>query len=160
MLCRNSAFKHDLCSGVRQDSRGANITIVTRSGTNQFHGKVFEYLRNDIFDANNWFASQMNLPKPEERQNDFGGVLGGPILKNRTFFFFSYQGLRLRLPETRSTTVPSLQARLSALPETQPFLKAFPLPNGPDVGNGASRLMRAFPTKPAWTRPAFASIIW
>jgi hypothetical protein len=114
---------------------GGQISIVTRSGTNRFHGTVFDYLRNDIFDANNWFNGFTNsppLPKAEERQNDFGGTFSGPILKNRTFFFFSYEGLRLRLPQTLPTFVPDLTARQNALPAVQPFLNAFPKPNGPD----------------------------
>src|SRR5260370_909852 len=85
---------------------GGPISIVTRSGTNQFHGTAFDYLRNDALDANNWFASRAGLLKPKERQNDFGGTFSGPILKDRTFFFFSYEGLRLRLPQTTLTTVP------------------------------------------------------
>ena len=116
---------------------GGQISIVTRSGTNQFHGTAFDYVRNDIFDANNWFngvniLNPTPLPKAEERQNDFGGTLSGPILKNRTFFFFSYEGLRLRLPQTLLTLVPDLSSRQNALPSIQPFLNAFPMPNGPD----------------------------
>ena len=109
---------------------GGQISIVTRSGTNQFHGTAFDYLRNDVLDANNWFNTAVTpaLPKAEERQNDFGGTFGGPILKKRTFFFFSYEGLRLRLPQTSLTTVPDLSARQSASPAQQPFLNAFPLP--------------------------------
>jgi hypothetical protein len=117
---------------------GAQISIVTRSGTNQFHGTAFDYLRNDVLDANNWFNGYTNNPplaKAEERQNDFGGTLGGPILKNRAFFFFSYEGLRLRLPQTALSTVPDLNARQSpdAVPALQPFLNAYPLPNGPEI---------------------------
>ncbi len=114
---------------------GGQISIVTRSGTNQFHGTLFDYLRNDVLDASNWFNGYINNPplaKAKERQNDFGGTLGGPILKDRTFFFFSYEGLRLRLPETELTTVPDRAARVSATPAMQPYLNAFPLPNGPD----------------------------
>jgi hypothetical protein len=112
---------------------GAQISIVTRSGTNTFHGSAFEYLRNDIFDASNWFNGYNHappLPKAEERNNDFGGTFGGPIVKNRTFFFFSYEGLRLRLPTTTLTTVPDLVARQNAVPAMQPVLNAFPVPNG------------------------------
>ena len=112
---------------------GAQISIVTRSGTNRFHGSLFDYLRNDVLDANDWFADSARLPKPKERQNDFGGTLNGPIIKDRTFFFFSYEGLRLRLPQTSLTTVPDLAARQSAVAAMQPFLNAFPLPNGPEV---------------------------
>lgn len=111
---------------------GGQISIVTRSGTNQFHGTLFDYLRNDALDANDWFADSKGLPKPKERQNDFGGTFSGPILKDRTFFFFSYEGLRLRLPQVAVSTVPDSAARQSAAPALQPFLNAFPLPNGPD----------------------------
>ncbi len=115
---------------------GAQISIVTRSGTNQFHGSVFDYFRNDVLDASDWFNGYTNnppLPKAEERQNDFGGTLGGPILRERTFFFFSYEGLRLRLPQVGLTTVPDANpadplARQNATPAMQPFLNAYPLP--------------------------------
>ncbi len=118
---------------------GGQISIVTRSGTNQFHGTAFDYLRNDVFDANNWFNTAVTppLPKAEERQNDFGGTFGGPILKDKTFFFFSYEGLRLRLPQTTLSTVPdagftpggTTNSRQNATPAMQPYLNAFPLPN-------------------------------
>lgn len=111
---------------------GAQISIVTRSGTNRFTGTLFDYLRNDVLDANNWFADEAGLAKPRERQNDFGGTLGGPIFKNRTFFFFSYEGLRLRLPQTTLTTVPDLAARSTASPALRPYLNSYPTPNGPD----------------------------
>ena len=111
---------------------GAQISILTRSGTNLFHGTAFDYLRNDALDANDWFADHAGLPKAEERQNDFGGTVGGPLLKNRTFFFFSYEGLRLRLPESVLDTVPDLSSRESAIPSLQPYLNAFPVPNGVD----------------------------
>lgn len=114
---------------------GGQIAIATRSGTNDFHGTVFDYFRNDALDANDWFASHNGLPKPPERQNDFGGVLGGPIYKNRTFFFFSYEGLRLRQPQTQETFVPDTAARQTAPSSIQPFLNAFPLQNGPESGN-------------------------
>lgn len=110
---------------------GGQISIVTRSGTNQFHGTVFDYFRNDFLDASNWFNGYTNsppLPKAQERQNDFGGTVGGPIWKNHTFFFFSYEGLRLRLPQVVETTVPSLTARENAIPATQRLLNAFPIP--------------------------------
>jgi hypothetical protein len=113
---------------------GAQISILTRSGTNQFHGTAFEYLRNDILDASDWFNNSVTppLPKAKERQNDFGGTFSGPILKDRTFFFFSYEGLRLRLPRTTLTTVPDVLARQNALPTLQPYLNAYPVPNGLD----------------------------
>jgi hypothetical protein len=115
---------------------GGQISIVTRSGTNALHGTLFDYFRNDALDASNWFNGYTNSPplaKARERQNDFGGTFSGPILKDRTFFFFSYEGLRLRLPETILTTVPDLNAREMAMPAVQPFLNAYPKPNGTEV---------------------------
>ncbi len=126
---------------------GAQISIATRSGTNQFHGTLFDYLRNDVLDANDWFFNANGRAKTPLRQNDFGGVIGGPVLlpgfgeggsrlgyngRNRTFFFFSYEGLRLRQPFFLITDVPSLSARQSASPSVRPLLDAFPLPNGPE----------------------------
>ncbi len=116
---------------------GGQISIVTRSGSNQFHGTAFDYVRNDKLDANNWFANNAGLARPQERQNDFGGTLGGPIRKEKTFFFLSYEGLRLRLPQTRLTNVPDLASRSNAMPAMMSYLDAFPLPNGPD--NPAAR---------------------
>ena len=129
---------------------GGQISIVTRSGTNDFHGSLFDYFRNDALDANDWFngVNAFNptpLPKAEERQNDFGGTFGGPILKDRTFFFFSYEGLRLRLPQTALTEVPDLQARQNAIPAVQEFLNAYPYdPKQPDLGNGVAQFNASF----------------
>ncbi|MBS1851395.1 MAG: TonB-dependent receptor [Acidobacteria bacterium] len=124
---------------------GAQVSIVTRSGTNQFHGTAFDYLRNDALDANDWFASQAGLRKPEERQNDFGGTLGGPLRKNESFFFFSYEGLRLRLPQVGQTSVPGPSARQNAAVALQPFLNAYPVPNGAeDPATGAAPFNASF----------------
>jgi hypothetical protein len=120
---------------------GAQISIVTRSGANQFHGTMFDYFRNDALDANNWFNGFTNdppLPKARERQNDFGGTFSGPIIRDRTFFFFSYEGLRLQLPQTTLTLVPDADpqdpySRQFATPALLPYMNSFPLPNGPEV---------------------------
>jgi carboxypeptidase family protein/TonB-dependent receptor-like protein len=118
---------------------GGQISILTRSGTNQFHGTMFEYFRNSVLDASDWFANLHNLPKPAEQQNDFGGVFGGPILKDKTFFFFSYEGLRLRQPATQETVVPDLVSRQQAPTTMQPYLNAYPIPNGPELGSGTAQ---------------------
>src|SRR5215472_4011270 len=118
---------------------GGQISIVTRSGGNQFHGTVFEYFRNSVLDANDWFSTRDHLPKPEERQNDFGGVIGGPILKEKTFFFFSYEGLRLRQPATQETVVPDMGSRQQAPSTMQPYLNAYSVPNGTEVGPGLAQ---------------------
>lgn len=116
---------------------GAQVAIVTRSGTNQFHGTAFNYLRNDKLDANDWFANRNRIERPALRQNDFGFVLGGPARlpsydgRNRTFFFVSYEGLRLRQPAVTSPIlVPTLTARQDATGYAANILNAFPLPNG------------------------------
>jgi hypothetical protein len=85
---------------------GGVINIVTRSGTNQFHGSVYEYFRNDIFDARNFFQNTGN--KPELRQNQYGASVGGPIFRDRTFFYFDYEGLRQVTGVTDTGTVPTL----------------------------------------------------
>ena len=78
----------------------------------------------------------MVWPKPAERQNDFGGVFGGPVRKNRAFFFFSYEGLRLRQPSTQETVVPDATSRQQAPASMQPYLNAYPVANGAELGNG------------------------
>jgi hypothetical protein len=118
---------------------GGQISIVTRSGTNGFHGAVFDYFRNGILDANDWFANYNHLPKPQEKQNDFGGVFGGPIAKDKTFFFFSYEGLRLRQPSNQETVVPNAASRQNAPVAMQPYLNAFPIQNGPELGAGLAQ---------------------
>jgi hypothetical protein len=123
---------------------GGQISIVTRSGTNSFHGALFDYFRNSVLDANDWFGNFNHLPKPEERQNDFGGVFGGPIFKDKTFFFFSYEGLRLRQPVTQQTAVPDAASRLQAPAAIQPFLNAYPIANGAELGAGLAQFNASF----------------
>ncbi len=73
---------------------GANVDLVTKSGTNEFHGNVFEFWRNDVLNANDFFLNENGVARPELKQNQFGGTLGGPIIKNKLLFFGSYQGTR------------------------------------------------------------------
>ncbi|MDQ3917886.1 MAG: TonB-dependent receptor, partial [Acidobacteriota bacterium] len=129
-------------------SPGAQVSVVTRSGTNGLHGSLYEFFRNDALDANDWFSNRDGLPKAAERQNDFGVALGGPVVlprfgeggrrlwsgRDRTFFFFSYEGLRLRQPFTLVTAVPSLRVRELTAPGARPLVDAFPLPTGPESG--------------------------
>ena len=123
---------------------GGQISVLTRSGTNSFHGALFEYFRNDVLDANNWFSNFNHLPKPEERQNDFGGFFGGPILKDKTFFFFSYEGLRLRQPVAQETVVPDSASRQQAPAAMQPYLNAFPIANGLELGSGLAQFNASY----------------
>ena len=87
------------------------INMVMRSGTNQFHGDVYEFLRNKSLDSNNWFNNQIGGSLPPMRRNQFGGTLGGPIRKNKTFFFADYDGIRLAGGDTKSAGVPSAAER-------------------------------------------------
>lgn len=89
-------------------------------------------MRNDIFDARNYFDGPP-LPKPTLRQNDFGGTLGGPIRKDKTFFLFSYEALRLLLPQTVSGEFYTASARAAVAPVYQPIVNALPLPTGPPI---------------------------
>jgi len=123
---------------------GGQISIATRSGTNAFHGTLFEYFRNDVLDANDWFSNFNHLKKPAERQNVFGGVLGGPIRKDKTFFFFSYEGLRLRQPATQESVVPDSTSRQQAPAAMQPYLNAYPVANGASVGPGLAQFSASF----------------
>jgi Carboxypeptidase regulatory-like domain/TonB dependent receptor len=123
---------------------GGQISIVTRSGTNSFHGTLFDYLRNGVLDANDWFANFHHLPKPEDKQNDFGGVFGGPIFKDKTFFFFSYEGLRLHQPASQETAVPDAASRQQAPVTMQPYLNAYPVANGTELGMGLAQFNASY----------------
>jgi hypothetical protein len=133
-------------------SPGGQFSLVTRSGTNAFHGTLFDYIRNNYFDANDWFNDHYGDPSPALRQNDVGGTLGGPVSipwlyngKSRTFFFASYEGLRLDQPTAATIQyVPDLFMRQQATAAMQPILNAFPLPNGIDYGTAASPSLAQF----------------
>lgn len=133
-------------------SPGGQFAMATRSGSGEIHGSAYEYLRNDFFDANNWFNDHYGLPTPALRQSDFGGTLGGPVIlpklydgRNRTFFFFAYEGLRLTQPVAASIQyVPDLFMRQQAIPAMQPILNAFPIPNGFDYGTSQNPNLAEF----------------
>jgi len=134
---------------------GAVVNIMTRPGTNQLHGTAAYFHRNDNFDARNFFDPE----EPGEfRRNQFAGSIGGPIVRDRTFFFGSYEGLREGLGLSSITTVPDADARRGFLPDREtgelvdiglnpavtPFLNAFfPLPNGRNFGDGTAELFAA-----------------
>jgi len=120
---------------------GGVINAVTRSGTKSFHGDVYEFFRNSVLDARNFFDGRI----PPFKRNQFGASAGAPIQKNRTFIFGDYEGLRQSLGVTTVDTVPSAAARSGNLstgavtvdPKVLRFINAFyPLPNGPLLGNG------------------------
>jgi hypothetical protein len=120
---------------------GGQINVLTKSGTNQLSGSAFEFHRNDAMDARNYFDAG---GKPDFHRNQFGGTIGGPIARDRTFFFVGYEALIERLGRTISTVVPDDNARLGILPSgtipvdaaVAPYLAEFPRANGPSLGQG------------------------
>ncbi len=119
-------------------SPGGQISLISRGGTNSFHGDVFDYFRNTVLDANDWFVNAAGKPRSVVQQNDFGGVVGGPIIRNKLFFFVSYEGLRLDAPSPAVKQVPTQAARtLAAAAKANgvvgymaQFANAYPLPDG------------------------------
>jgi hypothetical protein len=92
---------------------GAILNATIKSGTNSFHGTAWEYLRNDYLDAADWFEDAGNIHKGEYRQNQFGATVGGPVLKNRVFFFGDYEGVRKRQGTVFTSSVPTANERSS-----------------------------------------------
>lgn len=123
---------------------GAQVSMSSRGGANEFHGSAYEYFRNDRLNANDWFANRNGLARGRMQENQFGATLGGRIVPNRTFFFISGEVLRLRAPETTVSSVPDLATRRTARANLRPYLHAFPLPNGPIQDNGAAQLTAVF----------------
>lgn len=90
---------------------GAKVLVSTKSGTNEYHGSLYEFHRNDVLGANNFFANRAGAEKPKFIRNQFGATLGGPVIRDRTFFFASYQGTRIRRGQSFTSTVPSAAVR-------------------------------------------------
>jgi hypothetical protein len=119
-------------------SPGGQISLVSRAGTNSIHGDAFDYFRNTVLDANDWFLNAAGKARGVVQQNDFGGVVGGPIVKNKLFFFVSYEGLRLQAPSPGVKQVLTQSARNLAAAATDngvtgymaQFANAYPLPDG------------------------------
>jgi len=123
---------------------GAQVSIVTASGSNQLHGSIYEFARNSALDARNFF-DQANIP--EFQRSVFGGSLGGPVRKDRTFFFGNYEGYRQTLGLSDVTLVPDDTSRAAAVPSMQPLLDLWPVANGPEIltSSGApSGIAKAF----------------
>lgn len=159
-LGRNSASAQGIVSGIESvqeftvlsntysaeygRASGGVFNIATRSGSNDFHGSVFEYLRNSALDARNFFDDP-NAPQPPFKRNQFGAAAGGAIVKDKLFFFGTYEGFRERLGVTDVESVPSLSARngiviapngtqstVTISPAVLPYLALIPLPTQPD----------------------------
>jgi Carboxypeptidase regulatory-like domain/TonB dependent receptor len=128
---------------------GGQVNAITKSGTNIFSGSAFEYHRNDALDARNYFDPST---KPPFRRNQFGSTFGGPIARDRLFFFGGYEGLRETLGRTVVSTVPDADARLGVLPTGSvtidpavlPYLNEFPRANGSNLGGGLAQFTFPF----------------
>jgi hypothetical protein len=108
---------------------GAQVIIVTQSGSNQWHGSVYEFLRNNIFDASNYFDQGS---APPFRRNQFGAAFGGPLQKDKTFLFANYEGLRQHLHQTSVAFAPDLASRAAAVPSVKPLLNLWLTPTTSD----------------------------
>jgi Carboxypeptidase regulatory-like domain len=109
---------------------GGQVVIVTQSGTNQWHGTAFEFLRNNVLDAPNFFDQG---DAPPFRRNQFGASMGGPVRKDNTFLFANYEGFRQSLHQTSAAFVPDLTSRANAAPSVQPLLNLWPTPSASDL---------------------------
>ncbi len=131
---------------------GGQINVLTKSGTNTLRGSAYEFLRNDTLDAPNYFDVS---GKPDFSRNQYGGVLGGPVRRDRLFYFVSYEALRESLGKTISSFVPDDNARRGTLPDgpvtisgvIAPYLAAIPPANGPAIGSGLATHTFAFDQK-------------
>lgn len=97
---------------------GGVVTIVTKSGGNTLSGAAYEFHRNSALDANGFFANRAGRPRPDFRRNQFGGAAGGPVLRDRTFYFGAYEGLRQKFPSTVLSTVPTARERAGDFSQT------------------------------------------
>ncbi|MSO19231.1 MAG: hypothetical protein EXQ56_02020 [Acidobacteria bacterium] len=138
---------------------GSQITVATKSGTNRFRGSMFEFLRNSNLDASNFFYKPVNPltdPRiPAFRRNNFGGAVGGPVIKDKSFFFLTYEGNRERLGDTKVLATPTAAARQNGglVPTinaaVRPYLNLYPLPTGslpsdPNQLSGVGRYIYVF----------------
>jgi hypothetical protein len=121
---------------------GGEVSVVTKSGTNSFHGSVFEFFRNDDLNATNFFTNALHGLKPVLRYNQFGGSGGGPIKRNKTFFFYSYERLDQINPSALSAVVPTAPQRASITDPIAANLVAFyPLPTVPGAPAGTTNFV-------------------
>jgi len=134
-------FTHNYSAEIGVRSGGA-VSVISQSGTNQYHGSAFEFVRNSAFDARNFF--DRTTSPPSFQRNQFGFSLGGPIVRQKTHFFTNFEWLRQRLRRTLIAIVPTADARQGRLPtltvrvndSVVPYLSLYPLPNGRDLGDG------------------------
>lgn len=118
---------------------GAIVALTSRSGSNDFHGSAVFRFRHELLAANDWFANDAGQGRAPLRMEDVSPSLGGPLRRDRSFFFLAYERMVLRGPYVWQQPVPSLAARQTAASWAQPALDLFPAPNGADLGNGLAQ---------------------
>ncbi len=123
---------------------GAQINFSSRGGNNRYHGSIFETFGNKRLNANDAFAKAFGLERPDSQMNQFGGLLGGFIWKDRAWFFGGYEGLRLRQAGFAVTEVPNFSSRQTAFPEIRPLFNAFPIQNGRDTSGGFAEFSASY----------------
>ncbi|MBL8222265.1 MAG: TonB-dependent receptor, partial [Bryobacterales bacterium] len=125
---------------------GAQVSLSSRAGGNDWHGSLFYYMRREKLDANDWFSNSRALSRSPLRMNDFGASLSGPLRKDRTFFFATYEGLRLRQPFSWRQPAPTLEARKLGPVWVQTMLNLYPVPDGrmldEDLAEWNGRILR------------------
>lgn len=114
---------------------GAQVSLTSRSGSNDLHGSVLYAFRHEALGANDWFANRHGDPRADQRENNVAATLGGALWRDHTFFFLSYEAMRLTQPFVFNQPVPTLLARQNAVIWAVPLLSLFPAPNGPNLGN-------------------------
>ncbi len=124
---------------------GAKVLVSTKSGTNELHGSLYEFLRNDTLDGTNFFANRAGSSKPPYRQNQFGGTFGGPIIRNKMFFFGSYEGTRIRLGRSFTSGVPSRDVLDRGDFSQQPAVRRNVFDPLTLTGGGAEAIRQPFP---------------
>ncbi len=144
-------------------STGGIVNAVIKSGSNGLHGDLWEYVRNTVFNANDYFANQTNTPRPAYHQNQFGGTVGGPVYipkvyngKNKTFFFFDYQGTRINTPSDSTSSVPTAGMHSSNFTNFQDY---FTLVSGTKTDALGRVLPLATLLDPATTRAVAAGAV-
>src|SRR5579872_781033 len=110
---------------------GGVLNVTTKSGSNQFHGELFEFFRNDALDSNSFFSNKAGLPKPALRWNQFGANLGGPIKRDKIFFFFNYEGAQAKQNEPQTGNVPTPLLLSMVTPAIRQNLSLLPPPTSP-----------------------------
>ena len=126
---------------------GGQVNIVTKSGTNQFHGTAFEYLRNSVLDARDFFTNKNGGTKNPLHRNQYGGTFGGPVLKDKLFFFASYEGFRQVAPQVSSTRVPTAAERATVTdPISKSLLQFWPAPNFNVTGTTGNNFISNVPS--------------